>query len=117
MSKEKEIRKIIMLNSDKKITIEMLDEQNKQENFKISELMTKDESKSNIEMVKSIINSELPMLQPDSWLYELLVYSLIEKVTTVQNLKNVVSCIKGNNGKSVDDISFKNGEVFIKCSI
>ena len=38
-------------------------------------------------------------------------------VKTVQTVENVLSYIKGKNVKEIRDVRFKNGEIYIKCSI
>ena len=67
-------------------------------------------------MIAKILHEELPMLENNSLLKDLVMYSLLEKMKTVQSVENVLSYIKENNAKQVHDVSFKNGEVRIKCS-
>ena len=68
-------------------------------------------------LVSRVLEEELPQLKNNSLLYDLVLYTLLEKMNTVQSVENVLSYIKGNNAREVKDVSFKNGEVRIKCSI
>lgn len=109
-----------MYNQEKKVTIEWVAEgktvgtQSKVSN-PISE--TNRVSNSLPAMVSKILQEEIPMLRDNSLLYNLVLYTLTEKMKTVQTVENVLSYIKGSNAKTVQDVSFKNGEVYIKCSI
>lgn len=69
------------------------------------------------DMVTKILDDELPMLKNNSLLHDLVLYTVLEKMNTVQNVKNVLSYIKDNRVKEVRDVYFRNGEVRIKCSI
>lgn len=75
------------------------------------------QTKTFSEMVKKILDSEIPMLKNNSLIHDLVLYNLMEKVKTVQTVENVLSYIKGKNVKEIQDVHFKNGEVYIKCSI
>lgn len=106
-----------MLNSEKKVTIEWI---NKKDSFSanMSNPITcsyADSNKLEI-MVSQILNEEIPQLKDNSLLHDLVVYSLLEKMNTVQTIENVLSYIKGSNAKMVQDVSFKKGEIRIKCS-
>lgn len=111
-----------MLNSEKKITIEFVNKEGNNGNNDYS-LVTNplNNNSSNTDklstMVKQILSEELPQLRNNSLLYDLVLYSLIEKMNTVQKVENVLSYIKDNNVKEVQDVSFKKGEVRIKCSV
>ena len=67
-------------------------------------------------MIIKVIHEELPMIKDNSLLFDLVLYSILEKMKTVQSVENVLSYIKETNAKMVQDVSFKNGEVLIKCS-
>jgi len=69
------------------------------------------------EMVRKVLNEEFPELKNNSLLYDLVIYTLTEKMNTVQNVENVISYMKENKVNEVRDITFRNGEVFIKCSV
>lgn len=114
-----------MLNSEKKVTIEWICNLNGNEKETkscsqtgISNPITNnysDTDKLSI-MIAKILHEELPMLENNSLLHNLVMYTLLEKMKTVQTVENVLSYIKENNAKQVHDVSFKNGEVRIKCS-
>ena len=107
-----------MLNSQKKVTIEWTNEErhgNKCMSNPISGSYS-DTDKLSI-LVSRVLEEELPQLKNNSLLYDLVLYSLLEKMNTVQSVENVLSYIKGSNAREVKDVSFKNGEVHIKCSI
>ena len=115
-----------MLNSEKKVTVEWLCNV-KGSNAEKSEVCGKttmsnpitdsysDTDKLSL-MIAKILHEELPMLENNSLLKDLVMYSLLEKMKTVQSVENVLSYMKENNAKQVHDVSFKNGEVRIKCS-
>ena len=116
-----------MFNKEQKITIEYIDNNNMTvslSNMSLKDsLMTNpftfkhsDEDKLSV-MIKQIIQEELPMIKTDSLLYNLVYYSVKEKMKTVQRVKNVLSYIKESDSKLVKDVQFKNGEIFIKCLI
>lgn len=107
-----------MLNAEKKITIEWC--KNDETNDCITNpIQTTQYSQTDklAMMIIKVLDEELPMIKNNSLLYDLVLYSLIEKMKTVQNVKNVISCIREHDAKTVNDVSFKNGEVYIKCSI
>ncbi len=113
-----------MLNSEKKVTIEWIAKRNNEQGTEncskstVSNPITdnySDTDKLSI-MIAKILHEELPMLENNSLLRDLVMYSLLEKMKTVQSVENVLSYIKENNAKQVHDVSFKNGEVRIKCS-
>ncbi len=103
-----------MVDSQKKVTIEWFNSNN--QTCCVSNPF-KNSLKDLSYMVSKILEEELPMLKNNSLLYDLVLYLLTEKMNTVQKVQNVLSCIKENNGKKINDVSFKNGEVYIKCSI
>jgi len=115
-----------MFNNERKVTVEWIENEGLAKvNGKttiVAEKMTNpinryssDTSKLS-EMVTTILDKELPMLKDNALLHELVLYTLLEKVKTVQTVENVLSYIKENNAKTVQDVYFKNGEVRIKCS-
>lgn len=107
-----------MLNSEKKVTIEWENENNVS-STNTSNPITCNRSDSNKKkmMISQILSEEIPQIRTNSLLHEIVVYSLLEKMNTVQNIENVLSYIKGNDAKTVQDVSFKNGEIRIKCSV
>ncbi len=110
-----------MNNSEKKITLECIQSENN-----ISQYSNKTASNPiNIKMstdkklelmIKNILDTEIPRLKNYPLLHDLILYTVTEKLTTVQSVKNVLSYIKENKVKKVNDICFKNGEIRIKCS-
>ena len=50
-------------------------------------------------------------------LYNLILHTVTEKMKTVQTVENVLSYIKSNNAKSVEEVCINNGEIRIKCSV
>ncbi len=112
-----------MLNSEKKVRIEWINyTNNEQEQEKISNMTNPitdnytDTDKLSL-MISKILHEEFPMIKNNSLLFDLVRYTILEKMKTVQTVENVLSYIKEANGKTVQDVSFKNGEVCIKCSI
>lgn len=114
-----------MYNEEKKITIEWISEDNnniRKKDKKLSYVMSdpikdnKSPSDKLSAMVRKVLEEELPNLKNNSLLYNLVLYTLTEKMKTVQTVENVLSYIKGNNAKTVQDVYFNNGEVHIKCS-
>ena len=115
-----------MLNAEKKVTVEWINENqegNKEEknllnSSKISNPIYISHNTDNLsQMITSVLDKELPMLKNNSLLHDLVLYTLMEKMKTVQTVKNVLSYIKGNRAKKVQDVYFENGEVRIKCSV
>lgn len=111
-----------MLNSEKKVTIEFVKENGENESSEYAHMTNPINSEySNTDklalMVKRILKEEIPQLENNSLLYDLVLYSLIEKMNTVQKVENVLSYIKDNRIKEVQDVSFRKGEVHIKCSV
>lgn len=111
-----------MLNSEKKVTIELVKEKGEAPNLTsskmtnpLSDKYTTSEKLAN--MVKLVLKQELPQLEHNSLLYDLVLYTITEKMNTVQNVENVLSYIRDNNVKEVQDVSFRKGEVHIKCSV
>ena len=69
------------------------------------------------QMVNQIIEEEFPSLKSTEMLHDMVLYSLIERLNTIQTMENVLSYIKEAKIKKVDEILFKNGDINIKCSI
>lgn len=106
-----------MFCKNKKVNIELF---NANKHITINKGITnsiKGNNKTIIDMVNNILDNELPMISKNSLWHEMIKYTVIQKVTTVQNVKNVLSCIKKHGAKKVYDINFTNGEVCVKCSI
>lgn len=66
-------------------------------------------------MIARVIEDEFPQIKNNSLLYDLVLYSITEKMKTVQSVENVLSYIKGTEAKEVRDVTITNGEVLIKC--
>ncbi len=108
-----------MFNSEKKVTLEWVksNEDNRFESYNSHVISNPINNTDKLtQMVETILNKELPMLIDNSLLHDLVLYVVVRKLKTVQTVENVLSYIKENNLKQVHDISFKNGEVRIKCS-
>ena len=108
-----------MLNSEKKVTIEVMDQgKTRFVSENVSNPITGDISDTDkiSLMIVKVIHEEFPMIKDNSLLFDLVLYSILEKVKTVQSVENVLSYIKETNAKKVRDVSFINGEVHIKCS-
>ena len=109
-----------MFNKEKKVTIEWITDKNGNEKSpKTSNPITDSNKISNnlSSMVRKILEQEIPRLKDNSLLYNLVLYTLTEKMKTVQTVENVLSYIKDSEAKTIQDVSFKNGEIYIKCSI
>lgn len=115
-----------MFKQEKKVTVELIKEA-EEKNTKRKNIFTSDGMSNPIDnfsdtnnlskMVTDILDKELPMFKHNSLLHDLVLYSIIEKMKTVQTVRNVLSYIKENHAKKVQDVCFRNGEVCIKCSI
>ena len=113
-----------MFNSGKKVTIELIE---KEMNNKMRDVLSNMSNPVTCDdysdtdrlsmMISSIIEQEIPQLKNNSLLFDLVQYSILEKMKTVQSVENVLSYMKETNVKTVEDVSFVNGEVRIKCSI
>lgn len=108
-----------MLKPERKVTVELMEKDNTTPVMKsVSNPITgefSDTDKLSLMIVK-VIHEELPMIKDNSLLFDLVLYSILEKMKTVQSVENVLSYIKETNAKTVRDVSFENGEVHIKCS-
>jgi hypothetical protein len=114
-----------MLNENQKVTVKFVEniDGNIKKEETISVNMTNPISQNGSngnkisEMVTTVLDKELPMLKNNSLLHDLVLYTLMEKVKTVQTVENVLSYIKEKNAKEIDDVHFENGEICIKCSV
>ena len=113
-----------MLNSEKKVTIELIENEMNNKMKDVLAHMTNpvacdDYSDTDrlLMMISSIIEQEIPQLKNNSLLFDLVSYSILEKMKTVQSVENVLSYMKETNVKTVEDVSFINGEVRIKCLV
>ena len=107
-----------MVNSHQRINIEWINRDSNKAcvtNPVINQQSLND--KRYYEMLSEILSHELPMIKKNSSLFNIILYLVSEKMCTVQNVKNVLSYIKEHDCKEVNDVSFKNGDVYIKCSI
>ena len=115
-----------MLNAEKKVTVEWIND-NQEEDKDTNKLLCYRKTSNPIyiahntdnlsQMITNVLDKELPMLKNNSLLHDLVLYTLMEKMKTVKTVKNVLSYIKGNRVKKVQDVYFENGEVRIKCSV
>ena len=99
-----------MITKEKKVTVEL-------NSGMTNPVNSNNDTEKIADMVTQILDNELPMLKNNSLLHDLVLYTVFEKMNTVQNVKNVLSYIKDNRVKEVRDVYFRNGEVRIKCSI
>ena len=109
-----------MFNKEKKVTIEWISDT--KENISASKMSNpitnSNKMKNNLStMVSKILEEEIPRLKNNTLLYNLVLYTLTEKMNTVQTVENVLSYIKSNNAKSVEEVCINNGEIRIKCSV
>ena len=105
-----------MYESERKITLEWQNADKKDTPFSYVMSNPINNTDNFHKMVENILDSEIPRLKNNLVLHDLLLYTVIEKLNTVQTVENVLSYIKENKVKKVQDISFKNGEIRIKCS-
>ncbi|MCD7779365.1 MAG: hypothetical protein LUH05_01680 [Candidatus Gastranaerophilales bacterium] len=108
-----------MFSEKRKVTVEWVKNSEKLKETSMTNPLNKNYSDTEklTDMIKTILDKELPMLKNNSLMHDLVFYSLLEKMKTVQTVENVLSYIKGNHGKEVQDVYFRNGEIRIKCSI
>lgn len=109
-----------MFNTEKKVTIELIGNEKKKEFANMTNPANYDdasESDKLLNMISTILEQEIPRLKKNSVLFNLIKYSVLEKVKTVQSVENVLSYIKETDAKIIEDVSFAKGEVRIKCSI
>ncbi len=112
-----------MYKSEKKVTIEWVNATEKTNKSNYTSLSMSNPINRNQEsdkiasMVNTILNEEFPELINNSLIHDLVLYNVLQKVDTVQTVENVLSCMKTNRAKQINDVYFKNGEVRIKCSI
>lgn len=113
-----------MYNSKKQVTIEWTNTSDtkkqiaKSTSISMSNPINRDNESDKItSMVNTILDKEFPELVNNSLIHDLVLYNVLQKVNTVQTVENVLSCMKNNRAKKINDVYFKNGEVRIKCSI
>ncbi len=104
-----------MYEHEKKVTLEWINADKKDIPFSYVMSNPINNTDNFHNMVENILDSEIPKLKNNIVLHDLVLYTVIEKLNTVQTVENVLSYIKGNKVKTVQDITFKNGEVRIKC--
>lgn len=106
-----------MLNSEKKVTIEWINKMDESKSNMSNPFKRNHNDKNKLSiMVSQILSEEIPQLKNNSLLHDLVLYSLLEKMNTVQTIENVLSYIKESDAKAVQDVCFRNGEIRIKCS-
>ena len=114
-----------MLEKNQKVKVEFIGKGNEQEKTEGSVSLNvtnpiigfSDNTDKIKSMVTSILDNEIPSLKNNSLIHELVLYTVMDKVKTVQTVENVLSYIKEKNVKEINDVRFENGEVCIKCSI
>lgn len=109
-----------MLNYGQKVTIELIGNEKKKEFVNVTNPMINDDNSNTdklLVMISNILEQEIPRLKNNPLLFNLVKYSVLEKLNTVQSVENVLSYIKETNAKTIEDVSFEKGEVRIKCSI
>ena len=105
-----------MLNSEKKVTIEWTNSDFAPNmSNPLNTKSTKDDKVAL--MVAQILDNEIPSMKNNPILYNWILHTVTEKMKTVQTVENVLSYIKSNNAKSVEDVCIDNGEIRIRCSV
>ncbi|MDD3238022.1 MAG: hypothetical protein PHV37_08010 [Candidatus Gastranaerophilales bacterium] len=69
------------------------------------------------DIIADVLKNEFSDKITNSEFYNLLLYVLTNKLCTLQSIKNVLSYKKKQNIKEIQDVSFNNGEVQLKCLI
>ena len=111
-----------MINTEKRIKVEWINEVNNERHNSVNGMTNplksdcSDTEKLGL-LVKRVLEEEIPRLKNNSLLYDLVLYTIIEKMKTVQSVENVLSYIKENKARKVYDVIFIDGEVHIKCSV
>lgn len=70
-----------------------------------------------VNIINSVMNEEFPEIRKSNPYYELLIYGLTNRLSTMQSIKNVLLYKKENNIKLIKDVCFKNREVQLTCLI
>ena len=96
-----------MLNSEKKVTIEWINKKDENKTNMSNPLRSHNDKNKLSIMVSQILSEEIPQLKNNSLLHDLVLYSLLEKMNTVQTIENVLSYIKESDAKTVQDVSFR----------
>lgn len=106
-----------MLSTEKQITIEFGNNETSRNKKVLTNPINQEYTKNDkiALMVAKVIEDEFPQIKNNSLLYDLVLYSITEKMKTVQSVENVLSYIKGTEAKEVRDVTITNGEVLIKC--
>lgn len=68
-------------------------------------------------IINSVMKEDFPEIKEGSPYYDLLIYGLTKKLSTMQSIKNVLLYKKENNIKQIKDVCFKNREVQLTCLI
>ena len=105
-----------MCEKEKKITIELT--RGKTNPYFSNPLLSKKVEINKLEeMIDKILTHEIPNIKNNALLYNLVFYGVMEKMKTVQTVENVLSYMKENKVQKVQDVSIKNVEIRIKCSV
>lgn len=68
-------------------------------------------------IISSVMKEEFPEIKQDNPYYDLLMYGLTKRLSTMQSIKNVLLYKRENNIKQIKDVCFKNREVQLTCLI
>ena len=105
-----------MCEKEKKVTIELTRGQ-LNPHFSNPLLSKEVETNKLEEMIDRILIHEIQNIKNNILLYNLVFYGVMEKMKTVQTIENVLSYMKENKVQKVQNVSIKNGEIRIKCSV
>ncbi len=111
-----------MYNGEKRVTIEWVEREEGKEEEKLTttnpiKYCSYNRNDRISIMIAKTLQEEFPMIKDNTLLYNLVLYSLSEKLKTLQNVENALQYMKDNNAKKVHDVCIKNGEIHIKCSV
>ena len=107
-----------MLSKQKSVNIEWIGNKSENLSYSTNPIRRKYIDTSDLsDMIAKIVEEEIPRLKNNSLLLDLVKYTVLEDLKTVQSVENVLSYIKKSDVKQVQDVSFKNGEIYIKCLI
>ena len=107
-----------MLSKEKRVKIEWIENESKEVSYQTNPINGRYIDTTKISgMISAAIEEEMPFLKNNSLLFDLVSYTVLEDLKTVQSVKNVLSCIKKANAKKVKEVFFRNGEISIQCLI
>ena len=107
-----------MLSKQKSVNIEWIGEKSENVSYQTNPIRRRYVDTTDLSaLIAKVIEDEIPRLKNNSLLFDLVMYTVLEDLKTVQSVENVLSYIKKSDAKQVQDVSFKNGEIFIQCLI